>query len=162
MSSTELVLQDPFVIPDDPKSVPRPIRSQMAFDLRKAGASYDVIAEKLGYKNALSAENAVRQVIERRYKPDDIQHVVYMELERLDALQLIAWRKAKEGDMGAIDRILKIMERRSKYLGLDQQEAQVTQVHNTAIIIGGSEDEYVASLQEARREALKALQAGET
>jgi len=134
----------------------------MAFDLRKAGASYDVIAEKLGYKNALSAENAVRQVIERRYKPDDIQHVVYMELERLDALQLIAWRKAKEGDMGAIDRILKIMERRSKYLGLDQQEAQVTQVHNTAIIIGGSEDEYVASLQEARREALKALQTGET
>lgn len=132
----------------------------MAFELRKAGASYELIAEKLGYKSAKTVEVIISREVNKRYTQEDMQEVVQMELERLDALQLIAWRKAKEGDMGAIDRILKIMERRAKYLGLDQQETQVTQTHNTAIFIGGTEEEYVAQLKEAREQATQMLNGG--
>lgn len=130
----------------------------MAFELRKAGASYDLIAEKLGYASAKSAESSIRRVLSSKYEPDDVENVVMMELARLDSLQLVAWRRAKEGDLAAIDRILKIMERRSQYLGLDKKapnEGQVT--NNTAIFIGGTEEEYIAQLKQAREQAVAML-----
>jgi hypothetical protein len=42
-----------------------------------------------------------------------------LELDRLDALWLSQYDKAKKGDVSALDRCLKIMDRRAKYLGLD-------------------------------------------
>jgi len=154
--SHELVPEDPFVVPDDPKALPKGMRAQMAFELRKAGASYEQVAEKLGYASAKSAESSIRATLARKYKPDDVEDVVMMELARLDSLQLVAWRRAREGDLQAIDRILKIMERRSQYLGLDQKEPTVQEgavTNNTAIFIGGSEEEYKASLEKAREQA---------
>lgn len=163
MSTSELLPHDPFIIPDDPKSLPRTMRARVAFELRQAGASYELIAEKLGYASAETASKAVHNSLKKLYKPDDVQEVVTLELQRLDALQLIAWRRAKEGDLQAIDRILKIMERRAKYLGLDTTETQSTgNVHNTAIFIGGTEEEYVASLQQARERALEMITTGES
>lgn len=158
MSSTELTPHDPFLIPDDTDSIPVGHKAQMAFELRKTGASYELIAEKLGYASAKSAEGAIRRVLSSKYEPDDVEHVVQMELARLDALQLIAWRRAKDGDLSALDRILKIMERRAKYLGLEVQETQSQGVtNNTAIFIGGSEEEYIAQLQAAREQATKGM-----
>ncbi len=153
----ELEPSDPFTLPVDVDKVPVGIKAQMAFELRKAGASYELIADKLGYANGKSAENTIRRVLRDKYDPDDVETVVNMELARLDALQLVAWRRAKDGDLSAIDRILKIMERRSQYLGLDKKEpvSQGAVTNNTAIFIGGSEDEYVEKLKEARTEALR-------
>lgn len=155
----ELVPEDPFEIPDDPSQVPWGIRARMAFELRKVGASYEMIADKLGYANANSCESAIRERLQRSYKPDDVEHVVQMELARLDALQLVAWRRAQDGDLRAIDRIIKIMERRAKYLGLDTQETpeQPGAIHNTAIFIGGSEEEYVEQLRQAREQATQMI-----
>jgi len=42
-----------------------------------------------------------------------------MELERLDRMQLGLYEKAIKGHEGAVDRILRIMNRRASYLGLD-------------------------------------------
>lgn len=167
MSTHELVPSDPFEIPDDTDSIPVGIKAQMAFELRKAGASYALIADKLGYANEKSCEGAIRRVLSSKYKPDEVEDVVNMELARLDALQLVAWRRAKDGDLAAIDRILKIMERRSQYLGLDSKQPQVqggAVTNNTAIFIGGSEEEYVQQLKDAREQALqqvKGLQSGQ-
>lgn len=149
----EIQLDDPFEIPADTSQIPISIKARMAFELRKAGASYTLIADRLGYKNDNACERAIRRVLVTKYKPDDVEYVVDMELARLDALQLVAWRRAKDGDLSAIDRILKIMERRSQYLGLDKQPkvapgGDVT--NNTAIFIGGSEDEYIERLRNVR------------
>ena len=161
-STTEIVPEDPFTIPDDMSKVPKGMRAHMAFELRKAGASYELIAEKLNYASAKSAESSIRRVLANKYQPDDVEDVVQIELARLDALQLIAWRRAKDGDLSAIDRILKIMERRAKYLGLDTTEPQnqgaVT--HNTAIFIGGTEEEYIEQLQQAREQAVAMISGG--
>jgi hypothetical protein len=162
MSTHELVPSDPFVIPDDTSKMAKGQRAQLAFDLRRAGASYELIAEKLGYASPKSAEGAIRNRLKSLYKPDDVEEVVMMELARLDALQLVAWRRAREGDLSAIDRILKIMERRSQYLGLDKKEAvhEGAVTHNTAIFIGGSEEEYVEQLKQAREQATQMINAG--
>jgi hypothetical protein len=163
MTSQELEPTDPFVVPVDPSQLAPGTRAHMAFEMRRAGADYELIAEKLGYKSAGGAEQAVRGRVKKLYTPEDVDRVVEMELARLDALQLIAWRRAKNGDLAAIDRILKIMERRSQYLGLDKKQpvSQGPMIQQTAILIGGSETEYIEKLKQAREEALEAYRAGE-
>jgi hypothetical protein len=45
-----------------------------------------------------------------------------IELQRLDDLYQIAWIEANAGNIAAIDRCLRVMERRAKLLGLDAPE----------------------------------------
>lgn len=67
-----------------------------------------------------------------------------LELERLDKFLLALWDKIEQGDPIAIDRGLKIMDRRAKYLGLD---APVKQQVEVTTYEGGSElDREVARL----------------
>ena len=42
-----------------------------------------------------------------------------LEQVRLDALQFALWARAEQGDLVAVDCVLKIMERRARLLGLD-------------------------------------------
>jgi hypothetical protein len=51
---------------------------------------------------------------------EEVDELRAVELERLDRLFFVAYRKAvKDGDLRAIDRALRIMERRAKYLPLE-------------------------------------------
>ena len=45
-----------------------------------------------------------------------------LELSRLDEMQSAIWNDCMDGKLTAIDRVLKIMERRSKLVGLDAPE----------------------------------------
>lgn len=42
-----------------------------------------------------------------------------LELQRLDALQAALWNEAASGNVAAVDRVLRIMERRARLLNLD-------------------------------------------
>jgi hypothetical protein len=59
-----------------------------------------------------------------------------MEATRLDALQQAYWRPALDGDVKAATILLKLMERRSKLLGLDQP---IKVESNVTVFEGGSE-----------------------
>lgn len=150
----ELLLHDPFWIPEDPDEIPDAPRAVMAFELRKAGATYELIAEKLGYASPNSARNAILNRIQRYYKAneEEVSEIVGLELARLDQLQLICWQEAKDHNLSAVDRILKIMERRAKLLGLDQEPSQeASTVNQTAVFIGGSEQDYLESINQAQK-----------
>jgi hypothetical protein len=56
---------------------------------------------------------------EAAHDADELREI---EANRLDRLFVVAWRRAmaKDGDLAAIDRALRIMERRARLLGLDQ------------------------------------------
>ena len=47
------------------------------------------------------------------------EHLRTLEALRLDEIQAKIWDKAIAGDYRAVDRVLRIMERRAKLLGLD-------------------------------------------
>lgn len=47
------------------------------------------------------------------------KELIELEVKRLDGLFMTAFPMAKQGVMGAVDRCLKIMERRARLLGLD-------------------------------------------
>jgi len=100
-------------------------RALKALELRKKGVRYEQIAQQLGYTNRGNAHKAVMKELELLAKEcrEEAAQVRDLELQRLDALYLVAWKAIAEGsDLGAIDRCLRIMERRAKLLGLDAAE----------------------------------------
>jgi len=93
-------------------------RLSEALKLRRAGKSYEQIAEALGYAGSGAAYNAVNAAL-REGVQEPAREVRRLEVERLDALLEALWPQAMAGDGFAVDRVLKIQERRAKYLGLD-------------------------------------------
>lgn len=92
--------------------------SVKALELRKAGHTYQEIADKVGYKGPQWAYDAVQKALKRTLQQptDDVRK---MECERLDRMQLALWERVTNGDLDAVDAALRVMNRRAKLLGLD-------------------------------------------
>jgi hypothetical protein len=93
-------------------------RELRALELRLKGLSFREIATKLGYADHTGAYRAVEAGLKKGFE-EPAGQVRKLELARLDSIMRPLWPKAKRGGVKAIDRILKIMERRAKLLGLD-------------------------------------------
>jgi preprotein translocase subunit SecD len=93
-------------------------RQLRALELRKAGATYQVIAEQLGYAQAKGAYKAVASALKLTLR-EPAEELRELEVARLDAMLLVLWRRVQAGDEKAVDRVLRIMERRARLLGLD-------------------------------------------
>jgi hypothetical protein len=119
-------------------------RRSQAVDMRIAGSSFKAIADALGYKTASAACQDVGRALEAAVAGQTRSVEAYREeeLQRLDVLLADAWAVLKRDHvtvshgrivvddngepilddgptLSAIDRILKIQERRAKFLGLD-------------------------------------------
>jgi hypothetical protein len=95
-------------------------RRGKALDLRKQGQTYAQIAAALGVSES-RAHQVVTEELRRLHaeRSEAAGEVLRLELERLDVLQASVWPKAKAGEPTAVERVLNIMARRAKLLGLD-------------------------------------------
>lgn len=99
-------------------------RRKKALELRKAGATYDDIAAHLKVSRTQARKDVSQALNGITLEP--ATEVLTLELERLDRLFLEAFTNvtkqslAEDTRMRAVDRALRIMDRRAKYLGLDQ------------------------------------------
>jgi hypothetical protein len=93
-------------------------KQRQALELRQAGYPYDTIAEMLHYADRGGAHKAVVAGLKAALR-EPATDLRKLEETRLDKLQTSVWAKALAGDMKAIDRCLRILERRAKLLGLD-------------------------------------------
>jgi len=109
------------------RSLTRQVRAHerhlQALELRKAGVTYEVIATQLGYANASGARKAVVSALKATLR-EPAAELRELELARLDAMLLPLWRPVQAGDEKAVDRALRIMERRARLLGLDRKTAE--------------------------------------
>jgi hypothetical protein len=98
-------------------------RRTQALALRRGGATFGQIAAFLGVSEA-RAHKIVTQQLQRlnKTRAESAAAVLRLELERLDGLFMALWPKARSGDGAAVDRVLAIMARRAKLLGLDAPE----------------------------------------
>lgn len=116
-----------------PRRVRAAYRKHEVLRLRIAGASYRLIAEQLG----ISHERVRKIVNEMLSALSDVndelrEELRRLELERLDTLQASLWANAIQGDYAAIDRILRIMQRRAELCGLDaERKGELAIVHPT-------------------------------
>lgn len=90
-----------------------------ALQLKLAGATNEQIVEAGIYANRGTVSREIKKALA------DITHdaatdVLKLELSRLDTALMGIWGAVRSGDVFAIDRMLKIMDRRARYLGLDQ------------------------------------------
>src|SRR5688572_9397209 len=95
-------------------------RRVRALQLRRQGHTFQQIGAALG----CSTQRAFKIIADElkkinEHRADLIVEVVQLELARLDSLQTAVWPKAMAGDTKAVERILGIMERRARLLGLD-------------------------------------------
>ena len=114
-------------------------RQKEALSLRLVGLSYDAIAERLEFANRSGAFRAVQAALKKTLQ-DPADELRTLELERLDSMLLPMMAQAKKGNQGAVDRVLRIMERRAKLLGLDaptKQEITGSDGGPVVIAIGG-------------------------
>lgn len=93
-------------------------KQRRALELRRAGASYAQIGRVLGYRSTASAHKAVEVALTMTLR-EPAEAVRQLELERLDEAQRAIWPRVRAGDLEAIDRLCKLMDRRAKLLGLD-------------------------------------------
>jgi hypothetical protein len=104
-------------------------RSAQIMELRREGATYSAIASKIGITTA-RAHQVVLAELRRAHAAaaEATAAMVALELDRLDALTAACWPLAIEGDLRAVDRVLRIMARRAALLGLDHESHRGTQV----------------------------------
>ena len=96
-------------------------RRNLAVELRKAGLSYQKIGDQLGISRQ-SAFKAVKKALQEIEAStiENATELIRIELERLDDYQIRVTQEIKSGNaLQAIDRALRIMDRRAKLLGLD-------------------------------------------
>lgn len=97
-------------------------RVAKAVEMRRDGYSINEIRQQLGYATNAKVSSDIRGAM-RAIEREAAEDVLQMELQRLDELWKPVFAKATDGDekgfLFATDRALSIMDRRAKYLGLD-------------------------------------------
>jgi hypothetical protein len=108
-------------MPNHNAAVPAPElvdKEVKVLELRRAGLTWQRIAEETGYADHTGAYAAYKRAIKRtQQQPAD--ELREQELDRVDRLQLALWPNAMKGDTRAVLTIVRLMERRAKLLGLD-------------------------------------------
>lgn len=104
-------------------------REQQVIELRGQGWTWQRIADTVGYASAGACKVAFDNAIKRVMQPA-AQETLTLELERLDRFLSYLWSAIEQGDPVAIDKGLKIMDRRAKYLGIDAPIKQQVEVTN--------------------------------
>lgn len=85
------------------------------------GATYEQAAKTAGYATRSGAYKAFWKAVDGR-EADAVEQHRALELARLDALQVGLWDRAEAGDVKAVLAVLRIIEQRSRLLGLDKPE----------------------------------------
>jgi hypothetical protein len=102
-----------------PRRIKAVIEKQLAaLEYRKIGYTFAQIADALGYAGPQGAQAAVTTALMRVVR-EPAEHVLTLELERLDALFVKPFQNALNGDITALAGCLSIMTRKAKLLGLD-------------------------------------------
>jgi ribosomal protein S7 len=108
----------------DTKRVVMAEKRRRALQLRIGGATFEQIATQIGYPGQRHrAYKIVNEAIREIYR-EPAEELVQIECARLDAMLLGLWTRARSGEERAIASVIKIMDRRAAYLGLDAATKQ--------------------------------------
>lgn len=145
--------------PTAPEMVVAQSRTLRALEMREAGKTYQAIADELGMTVGGAFDALKRGIEQRRLLCDEKADIVRdIELQRLDFLldkamtvinrfhvHVVAGTVVKDDNgervendapvLAAIDRVLKIQERRARLLGLDAPERKDLTTHDRQVIL---------------------------
>ena len=108
-------------------------RRTQYLNLRKAGYTYERIGAQFGVSRQAVCDVVVWAL--KSQQAESVGDLRALENERLDDMLRAIYAQAVKGDTGAIDRILRIMERRAKLWGLDAPVQSVVDNGGTTRIL---------------------------
>ncbi|MEV4091434.1 hypothetical protein [Streptosporangium saharense] len=114
-------------------------RRAKVVQMRLAGLSYEVIAERLNIKGgARSASKDMTRALAAASKAqqESAEQLLDLEIKRLDRLMAALWPKALEGDVKAVETCEKLITRRTYLLGLDQMNRNGAQDGDMMSLLG--------------------------
>jgi len=96
-------------------------RRYQAVQMRIAGVSPTVIAERLGYSGAAAVSKDIDRSLQKAAKAEHMasEQLLRLEIDRLDRIMASLWPKVLKGEIAACEAALKVINRRSALLGLD-------------------------------------------
>lgn len=128
--------------------------SARVYHYKRAGESFRDIADRL----ELSSAEVVRRYREymreivAEYSITERDHIVAMELQRLDELMIPFLASGVTGDKEGAETTLKIMSQRMKLLRLDQPTPDELTRNAQVIVVTGSKEEFEQALREGREQ----------
>lgn len=123
-------------------------KMRKAVELRKAGATYDSIAQMVGYSDASGARKAVERAMKQMIQEPALE-VKTIQIERCNHMLMTLWPKVQQGDERAIDSTLRIMDKIDRYMGTEEaQKIDINATHtNAVLVIDGDKDDYIAAMK---------------
>jgi hypothetical protein len=137
------------VIKLDPKLVEK---ERNVFRYRQAGLTFDQIATRLGYSHPSGAHAAFKRALDRIKDESLAEEMRTLHKARLEAALVAIWPEVQKGNLQAIYRMLKILDRDAKLYGLDmptKTEVEVTQYDG--VILRERTREIISTIRAARR-----------
>lgn len=130
--------------------------SERIYFLRKAGFSFTDIVGQMNheytYADVVGRFRNFQVRMAADFSLDERTSLTQLELARLDALQIHPYMRAIEtGDPRDIDAVLKIMNARSKLLGLDLPNPQDQKQVANILVVGGSQQDFIDALNAGRK-----------
>lgn len=97
------------------------VKAQRTLDLRAAGATFQQIADALGYSDRSAARKAFHRALDAEVAIGAEQRETLRQQQqyRLEQMLRAVWPNALRGDVKAQERVLRILERQARLLGLD-------------------------------------------
>jgi hypothetical protein len=94
-------------------------RLAKAIRLRAAGVSLEEIMVQVGFSTIETLQRAISNAL-KKHISTAVEEYRAMENVRLDEILRVLWPRVLKGELTAMDRAFKVMERRARLMGLDQ------------------------------------------
>lgn len=107
----------------DGRAISTAEKERKALELRARGMAFDDIAAEVGYRGRQGAHAAVMRALKKTLQ-EPADELRILEAERLDRLYEVTMARIDKDNLWAVDRALKIMERRASLFGLDRPPEQ--------------------------------------
>ena len=124
------------------------LRVATALELRAKKMRLVDIAAQCGYASAGACYNAMQRELQR-IVVENVEELRREEADGLDKLEAECWKRLEEegfekAKLFAVDRILRIKDRRAKLMGLDKRPDELVTQQNYVkkiVIVDGGQDE---------------------
>ncbi|MER7363292.1 hypothetical protein [Nonomuraea wenchangensis] len=96
-------------------------RRYQALQMRIAGVSNAVIAQRLGYSSPQLVSKDITTALKKAAKQEAMaaEELLHLEINRLDRMMASVWPRVLKGEVNAVEAALKIVNKRASLLGLD-------------------------------------------
>jgi hypothetical protein len=126
--------------------------STQVYHLRRAGRSFEQIAEEMGIEVSKAVEHFRSYMISlvSASTMEEREYLKAMELDRLDQMMLPFYNAAVEGDKEGAEVTLKIMAHRAKLGQLDRADPNDDSLRTQVIVVSGDRHEFEEALRLGR------------